>query len=147
MSGESWKDIYGHAVVKKFPKHDYYIMRKDAQPLSTAEDKDYSRQRAALAHGFSERAITGQEATLLRHIDGFIEKLKETTKDNKNVDISKWMEFLTFDIVGEFTLSVQFGCVGNSQNRKFCIRSLLSILDTLRAETNSFFGDILLLYS
>ncbi|KAG9235760.1 cytochrome P450 4F3 omega-hydroxylase [Amylocarpus encephaloides] len=116
MTGEAWKDIYGHAAAKNFPKYGYFSIGKGAQPLLTANDNDYPRQRAALAHGFSDRAISGQEAGFTRHITEFIEKLDETAKDNKDIDISKWVTFIAFDIVGEFTLGMQFGCVGNSEN-------------------------------
>ncbi|OCK73151.1 cytochrome P450 [Lepidopterella palustris CBS 459.81] len=93
-----------------------FEVRPDAQPVLTAAGEDHVRQRGALAHGFSERAINGQEASVTRHINLFIEKLEENAKDNKNVDMNQWMRFLAFDIIGDFTLSMQFGCVANSGN-------------------------------
>ncbi|KAL8704351.1 MAG: hypothetical protein Q9201_002476, partial [Fulgogasparrea decipioides] len=112
----AWNDIYGHDATKKFRKHGYFQIRADAQPLLTANDKDYTRQRAALSHGFSDRAIQGQEASLTKHVDAFQEKLKAKAKKGEAVDLSQWTNFLTFDIIGEFTLSTRFECVRNSRN-------------------------------
>ena len=115
-SAAAWNDIYGHAAAKKFRKHGYFEIRGDAQPLLTANDEDYTRQRAALSHGFSDRAIQDQEASLTKHVEGFLEKLKAKARKGEDVDLCQWMNFLTFDIIGEFTLSTRFGCVSNSQN-------------------------------
>jgi len=82
----------------------------------TASDEDYPRQRAALAHGFSERAINGQEANLTQHIKRFVEKLEERAKENQAIDMTMWLQSLNFDVIGEFALSMQFGCIENSQN-------------------------------
>jgi cytochrome P450 len=91
-------------------------VRADAQPLLTADDEDYPRQRAALAHGFSERAINEQEGSLSPHITKFIEKLQQEAKASRSVDMSRWFSWLTFDIIDEFTLKMLFGCVHNNQN-------------------------------
>ena len=112
----AWNAIYGHAGTKKFRKHGYFEICADAQPLLTASDENYTRQRAALSHGFSDHAIQGQEASLTKHIDGFLGKLEAKARKGDNVNLSEWMNFLTFDIIGEFTLSTRFGCISNSQN-------------------------------
>jgi hypothetical protein len=116
INAAAWKDIYGMAVGKRFPKYGYFEIGKDAQPLLTANDNDYLRQRAALPHGFSEKAISGQEASFTRHIHDFIGKLKEMSAKSNPIDMSQWVTYIAFDIVGDFTLSMQFGCVGNSGN-------------------------------
>ncbi|KAF1951056.1 cytochrome P450 4F3 omega-hydroxylase [Byssothecium circinans] len=116
MTPSSWKDIHGHAATKKFPKYGYFKVRADAQPLLTSEDKDYGRQKAALSHGFSERAIAGQEGTLKRHIDVFVKKLGKKARANEVADMSEWFSWLTFDIIGEFALSMEFGCVERGKN-------------------------------
>jgi cytochrome P450 len=116
MTGQAWRDIYGHAATKKFKKYGYFKVRADAQPLLTVAEEDYARQRAALAHGFSERAIASQETNVIQHVNGFVFKLEEKSKSKANVDMSEWIEFLTFDIIGEFALSMHFGCVDNSKN-------------------------------
>ena len=110
----AWSDIHGHG--KGFTKYGYFEVSDKAQPLLTANDKDYTRQRATLAHGFSERAIIGQETALRKNIDQLLQKLGEKATKHEAVNIGMWMDFLTFDIIGEFTLNTQFGCVKNSQN-------------------------------
>jgi hypothetical protein len=59
MTGVAWKDIYGHNVAKHFPKYEYFEIGKDAQPPLTVHDSDCLRQRTALVHSFSDRAISG----------------------------------------------------------------------------------------
>jgi cytochrome P450 len=116
MTPSSWKDIHGHAATKKFSKYGYFKVRKDAQPLLTADDNDYPRQRAALAHGFSDRAIAGQEETLTRRIDTFVEKIRDKAQQEHILNMTEWFSWLTFDFVGDIALSMDFGCVKNAEN-------------------------------
>jgi len=68
------------------------------------------------SHGFSERAINNQEASLTPHITIFINKLRHNAEVRLVTDMSQWFPWLTFDLICEFTLGIQLGCVENSEN-------------------------------
>ncbi|KAL8726431.1 MAG: hypothetical protein Q9166_006709 [cf. Caloplaca sp. 2 TL-2023] len=115
ITPSSWKDIYGQGAARKFSRHGYAQLRPDVHNLLTAPDKDHARQRSAMSHAFSEKALRGQEPLITRHIDQFIDQLYLKAKDDTHFDIVKWLEFLTFDIVGNLALNTQFECVENSE--------------------------------
>ncbi|PVH91593.1 cytochrome P450 [Periconia macrospinosa] len=116
ITPSAWEDIYGHAANKKLHKYGYFKVRPDAQPMLTSSGDDHTRQRVAFAHGFSQRAINDQESTLTVHVNRLVEKLEHEARRGQNVDISEWMRFIAFDIIGDFTLNTQFECV---ENRKY----------------------------
>ena len=84
--------------------------------MLTAAGDEHVRQRGALAHGFSEKAILAQEISVSRHIAAFVEKLRCYARTEEAADMTTWTRYLAFDVIGEFTLSMHFGCVANSQN-------------------------------
>ena len=114
ITARSWKDIYGNGPGRPFPVHDYVPLRPDVSDLLTASVADHARQRKAFSHAFSEKAVRGQEPIIASHLDRFIDRLQRRAKEEPNIDIVKWLEFLTFDIIGDLALSTQFGCVENS---------------------------------
>jgi hypothetical protein len=133
ITSSSWEDIHGHAATKKLHKYGYFRVRPDAQPMLTTTGDEHTvsnkinftrtslltvrvqRQRAAFAHGFSQRAISEQEPTLTAHIDHLVQKLEQKIKQDSTFDVGEWMRFLAFDIIGDFTLNTQFECVENQQ--------------------------------
>ena len=110
----SWKDIYGHGSVRQFARNGYARLRPDVHNLLTAPDDEHARQRSAFSHAFSEKAIRGQEPLIDGHINQFLDRLQQKAEHQTVVDIVRWLEFLTFDIIGDLALSTQFKCVQTS---------------------------------
>ncbi|KAL9039403.1 MAG: hypothetical protein Q9214_004893 [Letrouitia sp. 1 TL-2023] len=110
----SWKDIYGHGSVRQFSRHGYARLRPDVHNLLTAPDEDHARQRAAFSRAFSEKAIREQEPLIDAHINRLIDQLQRKAESQAEIDMVKWLEFVTFDIIGDLALSTQFGCVESS---------------------------------
>lgn len=110
----SWKDIYGQGAARKFQRHGYARLRPDVHNLLTAPDEDHARQRSAMSHAFSEKALRDQEPLLTRHINQYIGQLHRKAETNTDIDMVKWLEFLTFDIIGDLALNTQFECVERS---------------------------------
>jgi len=54
-----------------------------------------------------------QESTVITHVERLIEKLEKNSKTASGLDVGQWLRFLAFDVVGDFTLNVQFECVEN----------------------------------
>lgn len=106
-----WKDIYGlrrgHAEFRKdgrFYPADGHII--------TANSADHTRIRRLLAHAFSETALRGQEALILRYVDLLVAKLRENCGSGKNpLDVVNYYNWTTFDLIGDLTLGESFGCL------------------------------------
>lgn len=68
--------------------------------------------RRLQAHAFSEKALSMQEGILTQCVDLFILRLHEQSKLSDGVlDIVKWFNFTTFDILGELAFGDSFKCL------------------------------------
>ena len=110
----SWNDIYGHGSTRQFPRYGYARLRPDVHNLLTAPDEDHARQRSAFSHAFSEKAIRAQEPLIDGYIEQFMDQLQRKAESHLEIDMVKWLEFLTFDIIGDLALSTKFGCIESS---------------------------------
>ncbi|KAL9003920.1 MAG: hypothetical protein Q9188_003236 [Gyalolechia gomerana] len=79
--------------------------------ILSANDADHSRYRRLLSHAFSDRALRQQEPLLLRYIGSLIQRLRERASSSSDeiVDMVQWLNFTTFDIVGDLSLGESFG--------------------------------------
>ena len=108
---------------KPFPKNPIWWGGKSVgrpESLINAEDPaDHERMRKLLDHGFSVKALEKQEPIVQSYVDLLVEKLRglAATKNNGRegvVDIVKWFNFTTFDIVGDLGFGEPFGCLHDS---------------------------------
>ena len=119
----AWPDIYAHKPGHlPFPKdplrytHDTYI---NGHPdVFAAEDVDHPRLRRLLKPVFSDKALREQEPLIQANIDLLISKLREragsSTVDPSTtdvVDISTWLNWATFDLIGDLAFGETFGCL------------------------------------
>ncbi|KAK4461500.1 cytochrome P450 [Cladorrhinum samala] len=112
----AWKTIYGHRAAgqETFQKD-----RKGYRPtvsghpnIIIANDADHRRQRRLLTHAFSDKALRGQEDIMKRYVDLLIAKLHERARTaTPVVDIVKWYNFTTFDLIGDLAFGQPFGCL------------------------------------
>ncbi|KAJ5672847.1 hypothetical protein N7507_001974 [Penicillium longicatenatum] len=121
---EAWTDIYWHpksGSSSSFPKDpEFYIPSSSGgKPnLINANDADHSRQKRLLTHAFSERSLREQERLILDYIDLFISRLDDhiTVKgEHEPLDLVHWLNFLTFDVIGDLAFGQSFGCLEGSQ--------------------------------
>jgi cytochrome P450 len=82
-----------------------------------AGDEDHARQRRALSHAFSTKALLEQEYIVKEYIDIFSIKMKEFAAKDELVDVTNWFAYTTFDIIGELALGEPFGCLTNQDFR------------------------------
>ncbi|KAF3395109.1 Isotrichodermin C-15 hydroxylase, partial [Talaromyces pinophilus] len=114
----AWKSIYGHAKPghSNFQK-DRRIYRgtlTSASNILIANDNDHSRMRRLLSHAFSEKALRSQEDTVEHYIGKLIAKLKglaESGPEGEVVDMVRWYNFVTFDLIGDLAFGEPFGCL------------------------------------
>ncbi|KAH8684155.1 averantin oxidoreductase [Ilyonectria robusta] len=113
---QAWKDIYGHRQGHpQFHKDPIHVGSVQDIPGSTtltmAGDSDHSRQRRALSHAFSQKALLEQESIIRGYVDLLIEKMKPFAATGKSANMCDWFNFTTFDIIGDMAFGEPFGCL------------------------------------
>jgi len=85
-----------------------------------------------LSHAFSEKALAEQEVLLQNYVDQLVDRLKEvTSKSPKPVDMAKWYNWTTFDVMADLLFGEPFGCLQELRTHKY-IDLLFSSLNGFR---------------
>lgn len=128
-SAQALRDIYGQRVGKKqIPKDkDFYRVEPNAHSILFSNDADHSRMRRLLAHAFSEQALRDQEPIIGQYFDLLIRKLHQQIRDpaGGKVDLVKWFNFTTFDVIGDLCFGEPFGSL-ESEDYHFWIAKIFS---------------------
>jgi hypothetical protein len=69
--------------------------------------------RRLQAHAFSEKALSGQEPIIKHYVDLLTLQLHQQAErpNGSVVDMVRWYNFTTFDIIGDLALGQPFGCL------------------------------------
>lgn len=115
-TAQSWKDVYGIRPGRiQLPKNRDALQEPEQFPslIGVVNDGDHARVRGLLSPAFSDRAMREQEPLIKGYIDLLIQRLKEQIQGpNKGeVDVVRWFNFITFDVIGDLALGQPFGCV------------------------------------
>ncbi|KAH6645040.1 cytochrome P450 [Truncatella angustata] len=111
----AWKDIYGRRANgdEMPPEHNYYHFGDEGSTsMLGAEKEEHDRLRRYIAPGFSERAIREQEPVIGGYVDLLIQRLQE--RCDEKVDMTAWLNYTTFDIIGYLSFGSDFGCLENA---------------------------------
>lgn len=116
----AFRDIYGARPGGCFAKDrsHYLPPANEVDHLVCAVDNAvHARQRRLLSHAFSDNALRDQQGLIRGYVDTMISKLRtETEKENHvSVDIKSWMNYTTFDIMGDLMFGESFDCLKDSQ--------------------------------
>ncbi|XHG03733.1 hypothetical protein AWENTII_007026 [Aspergillus wentii] len=115
----AWKDIYGHrkhgdGSFLKDPQ--FYIPTPSGHSLIGSNDADHSRERRLLSHAFSEKSLREQESLVQSYVDLLINGLyNEIEASRETVDLTKWYNFTTFDIIGDLVFGEPFNCLRDNR--------------------------------
>ena len=95
--------------------------------ILSANDADHARYRRLLSHAFSEKALHQQEDLLQSYIALLVQRLRTRASSTESavIDMVQWLNFTTFDIIGDLSLGESFHCLEESR-----YHSWLSILFT-----------------
>lgn len=115
-TAQAWEDIYGHRPgrpnMHKSPIHVGAVEpMAGASTLTMADDTTHSRQRRALAHAFSQKALYEQQEIIQQYVNMFIENIGKLCDRQETVNIVNWYNFTTFDIIGDLAFGEPFGCL------------------------------------
>ncbi|EHA18744.1 hypothetical protein ASPNIDRAFT_176389, partial [Aspergillus niger ATCC 1015] len=117
---QAWEEIYGHRKKgqRTFTKDPQFYIASSGQFTSmiNANEEDHIRQKRLLTHAFSEKALRDQESLIMAYIDVFITRLAEyaASESPRATNIVHWLNYLTFDIVGDLSFGEPFGCLDRS---------------------------------
>lgn len=103
--------------------------------ILSANDADHARYRRLLSHAFSEKALRQQEQLIQSYIALLIQRLRTraSSAESAVIDIVQWLNFTTFDLIGDLSLGESFHCLDESRYHRW-----LSILFT-QPRTGSLF--------
>lgn len=81
--------------------------------IQIAGDEDHRRMRRLQSHAFSEKALRSQEDILKKYVDLLMRKLhaRAANQTTAIVDMVKWLNFTTFDVIGDLAFGESFGCL------------------------------------
>lgn len=80
-----------------------------------ANREDHTRYRRSLAHGFSHQAMLDQEPIIRGYVDQLMDRLKRGCGNGtQQIDMVRWFNFTTFDIIGDLAFGEPFDCLQNS---------------------------------
>lgn len=115
---DAWTDIYAHKPGKiLFPKdplrHTRELWINGAPDVFTAEDADHPRLRRLLNPAFSKKAIDEQEPLVQANVALLIKRLQAQIGPDSTaiVDMNQWMNWTTFDLIGDLAFGDSFGCL------------------------------------
>lgn len=116
---EAWKEICGH-LKRGQPengKDPKYLNEDIDKSLISASRERHGPLRRTLAHAFSARAMAEQQPLINSFIDLLMQRLRQHGEDGTNpLNMAKWYEWATFDIVGNLAFGEPFGCLHNSKS-------------------------------
>ncbi|KAK2005212.1 cytochrome P450 [Colletotrichum eremochloae] len=80
--------------------------------LLGAPREEHSKQRRILSHAFSAQAMAEQEYMIRGYIDKLFAGLRRTSQNGTQlVEMTSWLNWLTFDIIGDLAFGEPFGCL------------------------------------
>jgi cytochrome P450 len=115
-SAQAWEDIYGHRQGRpNMHKDPIHVGSVDPLPgastLTMADDDNHARQRRALAHSFSTKALLEQEEIIQGYVSSLIKNLGRMADSSESFNLVNWLNFTTFDIIGDLAFGEPFGCL------------------------------------
>jgi hypothetical protein len=111
-----FKDIYGFGKKGLTKDKTFYGKPVNRVPsLITADDATHSRQRKILSNAFSDRALKDQEPLFKQWVELMKTKLQERAESGEKVDMLKFYNCTTFDIMGDLTFGEGLNMLRDSE--------------------------------
>lgn len=117
LDGEiGWPEVFGHRTKGQLefskPYNNYFP--GDHLSLIGAPKDRHRRIRRQLGHAFSDAALNEQESTIKSFVGLLISRLSEMEKQQKSFNMVDWLNFTTFDIIGELAFTDSFDSLKNN---------------------------------
>jgi cytochrome P450 len=133
---EALQDIYTNTPGRPaFPKGPFWNGTIKGQPfmvLNALNQSDHARMRKNLAPALTEKAIRAQEGIIELYATKLVRCLEQVVSKTENgavVDITRWLNFTAFDLIGELGFGESFNCLERNEFHPWA----LEILATFKA--------------
>ncbi|KAI1653684.1 cytochrome P450 monooxygenase [Daldinia decipiens] len=115
LNHDAWRQVIGHRKAGQ-PENlkEASVFQAVPNSIIAADSENHSRIRRVLANGFSAQSMIKQESLISVYIDLFFDRLREHHLKGKPVDVVKWFNYVTFDVIGDLAFGEPFGCLENS---------------------------------
>lgn len=101
--------VYQHRPGKReWPKQPGFFHEGDEMALINSPDDLHRRLRRQLSHAFSDASMYEQEPVVKQYIDLLCLRLSERAAEGEPFDIVRWLNFATFDIIGDLMFADSF---------------------------------------
>lgn len=110
------KQVYGHGKSAFSKQAVWYGPDEMGDPpgILRADAESHGRQRKLVSHAFSEKALREQQAMLKNYVELLITKLQGKATAGEAVDLVKWYNFTTFDIMADLAFGEPLGLLEES---------------------------------
>lgn len=109
ITPQAFRDIYGHPLKgrKLFPKPEIFWKTFNAPGMLFIMDpEEAASTRDLLSPGFSPKALRNQESVIQNYTDQLVATITRlSVEEEKTVNISDAFNWVTFDILGVWSLS------------------------------------------
>ena len=103
-----WPAIFGHRKPGQPEYEKVPSIFGEKRHLLVAKKEIHRRQRRQLAHAFSDASLVQQELIVNKYIDMLMDHFTKQAQSGETLDIVKWFNFTTFDIIGDLAFSESF---------------------------------------
>ncbi|KAK8121767.1 trichothecene c-15 hydroxylase [Apiospora sp. TS-2023a] len=110
LHATAWKEVYGHRKPGQPEnlKHPGFVAEV-AEGIIGADTETHTHQRHLLAPAFSAQGMQRQEPLIRHHVDLLFRRLEEHRVDGRSIDVAKWFNYFSFDIIGDLSFGESFG--------------------------------------
>jgi cytochrome P450 len=131
-SSVAWQFVYGHKASNeptffRHPEYNETLIQHES--IFTGDPESHRRQRRVLAPAFADSALYEQEPLITAHVDLMIKRFKQYAENQKDLNIDRWYNFTTFDIIGDLTMGESFGCLNSGGFHPW----VAMVFDTIKA--------------
>jgi len=118
ISVKAWQDIYGNRQGKPLPTNEAYGVREKEffgalGLLWVGDATEHARHRKVLSPAFSDKSLRDQEHIIRGYVDLLMKRMHE--RAGQPVDLWAWLNYTTFDLIGDLTFGEPFGCLEHSR--------------------------------
>lgn len=132
-------EIRGHRKAGKTEhQKDPYRHATNQDNILGADRTNHTRYRRSLANGFSHQSMLAQEPIIKKHVDKLFMQLDEACVKEGGplkVDMMRWFNYTTFDIIGDLSFGGPFGCLDSQDYHPWVAIVFLSVKNLIYLAT------------
>jgi cytochrome P450 len=110
-----WKAVYAHRTqgTEEWPKAEDFFSGTPPD-IVTAPTATHRRMRKEIIRAFSDKAIYEQQPIFRQYSKLLLQRWRE--RDQTVIDLSKWLNFFTFDTFGDLAFGEPFGSLEGGES-------------------------------